>query len=171
MCATVVCSGPARGVWCVSAGEAGSADPLAFLRSMPQFAQLRAAIQRNPHMLQPMLQELGQSNPQLLAVSGWRGEWLAVGVSVEEGEERVACCGCVSGGRGGEGMVCQWRKGRGFPAVGVSVEVCLVLCSSSARTRRASCSSSTRPQPTHPRGRGRGRGRSHQGRAGLTTSQ
>ena len=58
---------------CLSAGEAGASDPLDFLRSMPQFAQFRAAIQRNPQMLQPLLQELGQSNPQLLAVRGEGG--------------------------------------------------------------------------------------------------
>ena len=64
-------------VWCVCVCGvclcAGEAEPLAFLRSLPQFAQLRATIQRNPRMLQPVLQELRQSNPQLLAVSGGRG--------------------------------------------------------------------------------------------------
>jgi UV excision repair protein RAD23 len=44
-------------------------NPLAFLRSLPQFRTMQQAIQRNPHMLQGMLEELGQSYPQLLQVN------------------------------------------------------------------------------------------------------
>lgn len=42
---------------------AGSLD---FLRDNPQFQQLRTMVQANPHILQPMLQELSKQNPQLL---------------------------------------------------------------------------------------------------------
>jgi UV excision repair protein RAD23 len=41
-------------------------DPLSFLRSQPQFAQMRALLQQNPTLLAPLLQQLAQSNPQLL---------------------------------------------------------------------------------------------------------
>merc|ERR1719471_1365991 len=41
----------------------GSLD---FLRNQPQFQVLRRMIEQNPTMLQNVLQELGQANPQLL---------------------------------------------------------------------------------------------------------
>lgn len=41
-------------------------ESLAFLRSQPQFAQMRALLQTNPALLAPLLQQLAQSNPQLL---------------------------------------------------------------------------------------------------------
>lgn len=46
-------------------GSAGG-DPLAFLRNQPQFAQMRTLLQQNPALLAPLLQQLAQSNPQLL---------------------------------------------------------------------------------------------------------
>lgn len=56
-----------------SGGEAGTVPapvatgPLDFLRNDPQFQALRALVQQNPQLLQPMLQELGRNNPDLLA--------------------------------------------------------------------------------------------------------
>lgn len=52
---------PAGGV---PAGE----DPLSFLRSQPQFAQMRSLLQQNPALLAPLLQQLASSNPQLLTL-------------------------------------------------------------------------------------------------------
>lgn len=50
----------------------GAADPEAFcVRCLhPKFLMqaLRHVVQQNPHILQPMLNELGKQNPQLLAL-------------------------------------------------------------------------------------------------------
>ncbi|XAR50437.1 hypothetical protein NMG60_11004766 [Bertholletia excelsa] len=47
-------------------GSGGGLGPLDFLRSSQQFQALRSMVQANPQILQPMLQELGKQNPQLL---------------------------------------------------------------------------------------------------------
>lgn len=49
-------------------GGGGGGPALAFLRNNPQFQGLRQVVQGNPAILQPMLQELGRQNPQLLAL-------------------------------------------------------------------------------------------------------
>ncbi|KAF7808894.1 ubiquitin receptor RAD23c-like [Senna tora] len=46
-------------------GGAGAGN-LDFLRNSQQFQALRALVQSNPQILQPMLQELGKQNPQLM---------------------------------------------------------------------------------------------------------
>ncbi|KAL6190293.1 hypothetical protein ACLB2K_036691 [Fragaria x ananassa] len=48
------------------AGAGAGVGDLDFLRDSPQFQALRAMVQANPHILQPMLQELGKQNPQLV---------------------------------------------------------------------------------------------------------
>uniref|UniRef100_M1AYC4 Ubiquitin receptor RAD23 n=1 Tax=Solanum tuberosum TaxID=4113 RepID=M1AYC4_SOLTU len=49
-----------------NAGSNAGAGNLDFLRNSPQFQALRAMVQANPQILQPMLQELGKQNPHLM---------------------------------------------------------------------------------------------------------
>lgn len=46
----------------------GSAADLEFLRNSPQFQNLRQMVQAQPQLLPAMLQQIGQTNPQLLQV-------------------------------------------------------------------------------------------------------
>jgi len=50
-----------------SAAPAGQ-NELAFLNNNPQFQRVRELIHSNPQLLQPLLQQLGQSNPELMEV-------------------------------------------------------------------------------------------------------
>lgn len=54
------------GVGAPAAVPAPGENPLAFLRDHEMFQQIRAVIQQNPSTLSTMLQQIGQSNPQLL---------------------------------------------------------------------------------------------------------
>ncbi|KAK6927955.1 Ubiquitin-associated domain, partial [Dillenia turbinata] len=49
-----------------SMGSNTGAGSLEFLRNSQQFQALRAMVQANPQILQPMLQELGKQNPHLM---------------------------------------------------------------------------------------------------------
>src|SRR5690606_11542545 len=50
------------------AGNAPGLGNLDFLRNNPQFQQLRQAVQQNPQMLEPILQQVAQGNPQLATI-------------------------------------------------------------------------------------------------------
>jgi len=50
-----------------SAGGTGS-NPLAFLRNQEEFQQMKRLLQQNPGMLNALLQNIGQSNPELLQI-------------------------------------------------------------------------------------------------------
>lgn len=51
-----------------SSAGGGNLGSLDFLRNNQQFQALRSMVQSNPQILQPMLQELGKQNPQLLGL-------------------------------------------------------------------------------------------------------
>ncbi|KAJ6910616.1 ubiquitin receptor RAD23d-like isoform X1 [Populus alba x Populus x berolinensis] len=70
---------------------AGGAGTLDFLRNSQQFQALRAMVQANPQILQPMLQELGKQNPHLMRlIQEHRDDFLRlINEPVESGEGNV----------------------------------------------------------------------------------
>lgn len=75
-------------------GTAGTANPsglgnLDFLRNNPQFQQLRQVVQQQPHMLEPILQQVGAGNPHLAALIGSHSHQFLQLLS-EEGENDAA---------------------------------------------------------------------------------
>nr|KYP59476.1 Putative DNA repair protein RAD23-4 [Cajanus cajan] len=66
--------------------DAGDLD---FLRNNQQFQALRAMVQANPQILQPMLQELGKQNPQLMQlIQDHQADFLDL-INEPEGEENL----------------------------------------------------------------------------------
>ncbi|KAJ5081348.1 UV excision repair protein (RadW) [Penicillium alfredii] len=64
--------GGGRGARGGGAGAAGG-EPLAnleFLRNNPHFQQLRQLVQQQPHMLEPILQQVAAGNPQIAQIIG-----------------------------------------------------------------------------------------------------
>lgn len=82
---------------------AQGAGPLAFLRQLPQFQLLRSRIQANPGALPDLLQELGRSNPQLLAlISGNQSDFIAM-LNEPIDDSGAGGAGDAGGGAGGAG--------------------------------------------------------------------
>ena len=51
-------------------GEGGAAPNIEFLRNSPHFQQLRQFVQQQPAMLEPILQQLAEGNPELAQMIG-----------------------------------------------------------------------------------------------------
>jgi UV excision repair protein RAD23 len=66
-----------------------AAGDLDFLRNNQQFQALRAMVQANPQILQPMLQELGKQNPHLMQlIQEHQADFLNL-INEPEGEENL----------------------------------------------------------------------------------
>mmetsp|Transcript_3320 Transcript_3320/g.7373 ORF Transcript_3320/g.7373 Transcript_3320/m.7373 type:complete len:401 (-) Transcript_3320:62-1264(-) len=83
------------------AAGAGGDSELNFLRTNPQFQALRQMVQANPQILQPMLQELGKQNPQLLQlINSNQGDFLRM-LNEPGAEGGSPGAGAGDGGMGG----------------------------------------------------------------------
>ncbi|KAK7269752.1 hypothetical protein RIF29_22487 [Crotalaria pallida] len=83
-----------------AAGAGAGAGSLDFLRNSQQFQALRAMVQANPQILQPMLQELGKQNPNLMRlIRDHQADFLRlINEPVEGGEGNIL--GQLGGGVG-----------------------------------------------------------------------
>lgn len=71
--------GAGAGAGAGAGGDAGAAGgealgSLDFLRSNPHFQQLRQLVQQQPHMLEPILQQVAAGNPQIASIIGQNSE-------------------------------------------------------------------------------------------------
>ncbi|KAJ5220740.1 UV excision repair protein (RadW) [Penicillium citrinum] len=81
-------AGDGRGGGARSGGSEALAN-LDFLRSNPHFQQLRQLVQQQPHMLEPILQQVAAGNPQIAQIIGQNSEQFLQLLS-EEGDEEDA---------------------------------------------------------------------------------
>lgn len=81
-----------------SANLGDSDEPLAFLRSQPQFQQMRTVVQQNPELLNAVLQQIGQTNPALLQLISQNQEAFVRMLNEPQGSTTTS-----SGGGGGGG--------------------------------------------------------------------
>lgn len=118
--------GGAAGAAGAAGGAAAGSGALDFLRQNPQFQALRQYVQANPQILQPMLQELGKQDPNLLQlINANQSEFLrliaepaqAAGGAPTPGQLAAQLAGGLAGGEPGEG-----EEGGGFITVQLSEE-------------------------------------------------
>ncbi|RWW61282.1 hypothetical protein BHE74_00031662, partial [Ensete ventricosum] len=80
-------------------GSHAGGGSLDFLRNSPQFRALQALVQANPQILQPMLQELGKQNPQIMRlIQEHQGEFLRLINETAEGTEGSNILGQLAAG-------------------------------------------------------------------------
>merc|ERR550519_2526270 len=82
-----------------SSGGTGGSNPLAFLRNQEEFQQMKRLLQQNPGMLNALLQNIGQSNPELLQIISQNQE--AFIRMINESDDSSS--GSGGGGRSGSG--------------------------------------------------------------------
>ena len=85
-----------------SEGETGS-NPLAFLRNQEEFQQMKRLLQQNPGMLNALLQNIGQSNPDLLQIISQNQEAFIRMINESDDGSTSGSGGTGSGGRSGSG--------------------------------------------------------------------
>ncbi|CAD5111823.1 DgyrCDS1093 [Dimorphilus gyrociliatus] len=79
-------------------GPTAPSDALQFLRSQPQFRQMRHVIRDNPNLLQPLLQQIRQTNPDLFRmIQENQEEFVAMLNSEDEAGAGAGGTGNVSG--------------------------------------------------------------------------
>ncbi|KAK6353544.1 hypothetical protein TWF696_005507 [Orbilia brochopaga] len=93
-----------RGAQVAAALGGGAGANLDFLRNNPQFQQLRQVVQEHPQMLEPILQQVGQGNPQLAhLISQNPGAFLQLLSEGVEGDGDLAEMLGAAGGAGAGG--------------------------------------------------------------------
>lgn len=79
---------PRQAAGAPTGGAANTQAQLDFLRSNPQFQQLRTVVQQQPQMLEPILQQVAAGNPQLAQMIGQNtDEFMRLLAEDNEGEE------------------------------------------------------------------------------------
>ena len=86
-----------------SSAAGTGANPLAFLRNQEEFQQMKRLLQQNPGMLNALLQNIGQSNPELLQIISQNQEAFIRMINESDDGSTSGSGGTGSGGRSGSG--------------------------------------------------------------------
>ena len=76
---------------------------MAFLRNQEEFQQMKRLLQQNPGMLNALLQNIGQSNPELLQIISQNQEAFIRMINESDDGSTSGSGGTGSGGRSGSG--------------------------------------------------------------------